>query len=95
MSLDKTINAVALFVFILSLGFCVVAICKWNRMDARTLIAAFGTALGTGLAWWGISQPVTRHLHRKRQRLGLCLKCGYDLRGSNKRCPECGKEFGS
>ena len=33
----------------------------------------------------------TLHRRRKRRKLALCLKCGYDLRASKERCPECGR----
>lgn len=32
----------------------------------------------------------TARQRRLRLRRGLCVSCGYDLRGSGKRCPECG-----
>ena len=44
-----------------------------------------------GLTVWIVGTPLNRR--RKRKKLGLCLKCGYDLRGSAERCPECGEAF--
>lgn len=38
-----------------------------------------------------LTAAATRSLRdRRRRRMGRCTSCGYDLRGSVRRCPECG-----
>ena len=49
-----------------------------------------------GVLWWFADRPIRKqNLRRKRKKLGLCVMCGYDLRGSKGCCPECGTEFES
>ena len=48
------------------------------------LVAALPAALGGWLAY-------RRHVAHSRRLSGLCPRCGYDLRATPGRCPECGK----
>jgi hypothetical protein len=44
------------------------------------------------LVWYLLLSPSALRASRKRQ--GLCVKCGYDLRGQTEpRCPECNTPF--
>ena len=63
---------------------------------ASVLRAAPGWLAGTGRGWVTASYdmlPRATHDRRAREDAGtvvICLKCGYDLRASPERCPECG-----
>jgi hypothetical protein len=59
----------------------------------RTLAIPFPVSVCIGFLL--ATAPVLRNYRRRRIRAaraahGLCLACGYDLRGTADRCPECG-----
>jgi hypothetical protein len=58
-----------------------------GRLEATFLLAATAAAGLMGyLTWKDVQRTELRAA-------GLCVQCGYDLRGSRDRCPECGKQF--
>jgi len=53
------------------------------------MLVPAGVLLGTGLALW-LPKAIGRHQEVRRLAAGRCARCGYDLRASRDRCPECG-----
>lgn len=70
------------------LGFGVFAVPgEWNR--AGEVAMPYWAIIG--LAMLPTLPVAARYFRlRRRQRGGLCLTCGYDLRASKEQCPECG-----
>ena len=68
--------------------------CTMNRRLYGAVVLPFWPlAMIFGSTLWVTWRPLCSHSRRKRKKLGLCVKCGYDLRASKDRCPECGEEF--
>jgi hypothetical protein len=61
------------------------------RVEAFAMRAVVAL-VATQLVLWLVLIPVRRKKRRARQ--GLCARCGYDLRATPGRCPECGTVAG-
>jgi hypothetical protein len=75
--------------FALSFGDVELASYDPPRYTHFSLLWVFTGALPFPVLWmmdWGRS----RYLARVSRRSGLCPACGYDLRATPDRCPECG-----
>jgi len=60
----------------------------WSNRDIFVCVPYWLLALPTAAAGWLLGRRV--RLKRRRLRRGLCIACGYDVRMSPGRCPECG-----
>lgn len=57
----------------------VVAVCGWILLPLLVLAAIFS-----------VKEMLARDERNARLRDGRCVKCGYDMRYTPSRCPECG-----
>ncbi|HZL38433.1 MAG TPA: hypothetical protein VFC78_24175 [Tepidisphaeraceae bacterium] len=62
-----------------------------NSRRRSSLLISVYIALILPYAWW-LHRAWLKRRCRGRQAKGLCTECGYDLRATPDRCPECGAQ---
>lgn len=89
--MSRQVKLLLLFAALLAAAAAIVVL----RGDSREIVTA-GYLAGMlfylppvlGVIW--LVGWLRRRKRAKRVAAGLCVKCGYDVRASPERCPECG-----
>ena len=75
---------------VLGCGLFVLINAEFQELDWKAYIL-FAIIFANSFAWaHGVRFIWSGMYSRRQMRRGLCVKCGYDLRASAGRCPECG-----
>ena len=80
------VNILAVVSLSLCAGLCARGVeVRWPVAVAGLLVLPIGWPVALGC--WGYRR---QRVLRRRRAEGRCLACGYDLRATPARCPECG-----